>query len=95
MSKYLSLEFHEARRAKWESGKAFHRRDNPNAEFQGEHCEEAFQECLDLYNYLEDLERKVNQTVKVPEERINLSILKDMTKFIADNMKRIHRTLKH
>lgn len=83
---YLPLPFDEARVIKWESGKAYHRQKNPDATFQGERCEEAFQECLDLYNYLEELER---------HEGVSFFLQKLLVKFIAFSVKVIHTNLRH
>lgn len=70
---YSTLEFHFARKRKWESGVREYR-TNPSDPFQGDHCEEAYQECLDLYNIIEDLERQYG---------VNMQISKGMAYQIA------------
>jgi hypothetical protein len=71
------MDFDLACQAKWKDGIAQYR-NNENEPFNGEHCEEAFQECIDLHNILGDMEQKF---------KINLSIFKGMTRQIGTMLK--------
>lgn len=50
----VELELHEAKRQKWDLGRQRH----GNGPFRGHPGEEAFEECLDLLNYLDEWKRQ-------------------------------------
>lgn len=61
----VTLEFEEARRTKWALG-LFARRDPANATvFVGDPLGEAFEECLDLVNYLEEAAKQTGRDFHV------------------------------
>jgi len=57
MSILIELDFDEARRKKYERGVAEHR-TNASLPFEGDPVEEAYDECLDLANYIDEIARK-------------------------------------
>lgn len=57
MSVLIEIDFDEARRKKYERGIAEHRA-NSSLPFDGDPVEEAYDECLDLANYVDEIERK-------------------------------------
>jgi hypothetical protein len=81
---YISMDFEDARRLKWQRGITEHRNGNASASFKGEPCRELHQEMLDAANYLEEIERTTGA---------NLAIARAMVRFIARNVQAIH--LKH
>jgi hypothetical protein len=80
---YIHFDFDKARKMKWQSGVQEYRTSSEQG-FVGEHCEEGFQECLDLYNIMEDFEKLYS---------MNLSIQKSMVRSIALMWKVQHRRL--
>ena len=79
---YIHMEFHDARRQKWQQGIAEHRNGDAAAEFHGDPCEEAFQECLDQYNLFEQIELQYGA---------NTSILRSQAESMACALQRIKR----
>ena len=61
---FAGMPFDEARRAKWERGRALHRGGGETG-FVGDPAYELFEEMLDAMNYLEELE---SRGVDVPDE---------------------------
>lgn len=57
MSILIELEFDEARRRKYEQGVIEHRTDSGQP-FDGDPIVEAYDECLDLMNYLDEIQRR-------------------------------------
>jgi len=53
----MNLDFDEARRKKYARGVAEHRTDAA-LPFDGDPLAEAYDECLDLANYLDEIERR-------------------------------------
>lgn len=58
MSALMTMPWDEARRVKFERGRDLHRSGAPAAEFVGDPFVEALEECLDLDNYFEEIERQ-------------------------------------
>lgn len=54
--RYIDMEFEEALQRKWESGKVKHRKGE--REFTGDPVEELFQELLDAFHYVLELENR-------------------------------------
>lgn len=69
----ISLDFDVACKVKWDRGVIKHRRTSTE-KFNGDLFEEAFMECLDLNNYLVDIERL---------RGVNTSIQRSMVRHMA------------
>lgn len=63
MSALLNMPWPEAKAAKYEAGMKEHRDGTPISEFVGDPAAEAHAECVDLDNYLDEMERR---GVRVP-----------------------------
>lgn len=57
MSILIELDFDEARKRKYEQGVIEHRTD-AGQPFDGDPITEGYDECLDLMNYLDEIERR-------------------------------------
>lgn len=79
---YIGKNFNEARAAKWENGIQEYRNGDSAAPFRGEPCEEAFQECLDLFNLLIEVESATGADTR---------FLREQTEHIALSIQRIFR----
>ena len=79
---YIEMDFHDARKLKWQSGIAEHRKGDASAEFNGDPIEECGQECLDQYNLLEQIEAQYGA---------NCSILKSQAESMFLTLQRIKR----
>jgi len=77
MSILIELDFDEARRKKYERGVAEHRTD-ASLPFDGDPLAEAYDECLDLANYLDEMERR---GARIP------GIVRSMVKAVANWLK--------
>ena len=82
-TEYIHMDFNAARQLKWERGVSEYRK-RASDPFNGEHCEEAWQECLDLFNIIEDMEKTYV---------LNMSVSKGMVQQIANTLKAQHRRL--
>jgi hypothetical protein len=82
-STYLQYDnFHTARQIKWEAGVKEYRL-KPDDPFKGCHYEEAYQECLDLYNLLEDLARHSGRDMRI--QLMQLQIMGDGLRQAAED----------
>ena len=56
--KYITMSFQNAARMKWVAGVKEYREGDAGRSFEGDACEEAYQECIDLYCYLAEASRQ-------------------------------------
>lgn len=80
-SDYILMDFDHARAVKFKAGIDRHRNGDSTREFHGELCDEAYQECLDLYSYLEQIENS---------EHIDLTLRKSIVRDLANDLRKIH-----
>jgi len=84
MSILIELDFDDARRKKYARGVAEHRTD-ASLPFDGDPLAEAYDECLDLANYLDEMERR---GARIP------GIVRSMVKAVAIWLQRQYEAAK-
>lgn len=82
-TQYIGMTFEDACKVKWDAGVKEYRKKSTDP-FNGEHCEEAFQECIDLYNILGDMEKR---------HGVSMNIQRSMAKQIATTLQAQHKRL--